>query len=377
MPVAFWIHGGGCLRGSGRIAPSALVARGLVVVSVQYRLGALGFLAHAGLTAESDTSGDWGFYDMIAGLKWVRRNIGRFGGDTERVMIFGGSSGASAVNALLASPLARGTFSRAAIQSNSLELGETPPLADAEAAGAVFASRVPCTGGAAEQVACLRATSATDIIHVPRAGLTPPLLLVIDDGQLETGDVALTIKKKGAGVPLIVGSNREEQSQSYLDQVPDDVDTFHQIVEADFPDLAGALLPLYPVDGYDSPIWALIAVESDAAYTCGVRRLADVAASAEGAQPVYRYLFTRGLNEFRAYHGLDEAFLFGEVDDAPAAEMQGYWARFAATGDPNGDGAVAWPPHTAANDDFLELGAVVQVGAGYHDAACDLLVPAY
>src|SRR5262249_61249012 len=133
-------------------------------VSVQYRLGALGFLAHAGLTAESGTSGDWGFYDMIAGLDWVRANVERFGGDSERVMIFGQSSGAGAVNVLLVSPLARGKFSRGVMQSNSIEPDETRPLAEAEAAGAILASRVPCAGADAEHVACLRAASGERLI---------------------------------------------------------------------------------------------------------------------------------------------------------------------------------------------------------------------
>jgi para-nitrobenzyl esterase len=377
LPVAFWIHGGGRVQGSGRIDPAALVAQGVVVVSVQYRLGAAGFLAHAGLTAESGTSGDWGFYDMIAGLRWVRANIARFGGDTERVMIFGESSGASAVNVLLVSPLARGTFTRAVMQSNSIEPDETRPLAEAEAAGATFASRVPCAGTDAEQVACLRATPAYGLVRTSHAGLTPPFLLAIDDGHVITGNIAETIHKKGAGVPLIIGSTREEESIDFLGQVPDDVDTLDQVAAADFPGLSDALLPLYPVASYDSPIWALIALESDGAYTCGVRRLADEAASAEEAQPVYRYLFTKSVDEFRAYHGLDVGFVFGDVVDPLATAMQGYWARFAATGDPNGGGAPVWPAHTAAADNFLELGDTIQVGSAYHDAACDLLVPPY
>jgi para-nitrobenzyl esterase len=377
LPVAFWIHGGGRVNGSGRIDPSALVAQGVVVVSVQYRLRAFGFLAHAGLTTESGTSGDWGFYDMIAGLRWTRANIERFGGDSERVMIFGDSSGASAVNALLVSPLARGTFSRALMQSNSIEPDETRPLAEAEAAGAIFASRVPCTGTDAEQVACLRSASVAALTTVPRADLTPPFLYAIDDGHVITGNIALTIKKKGAGVPLIVGSTRDEESIDFYGQVPDDVASFEAQARADFPTLADALLPLYPVADYDSPIWALIALESDGAYTCGVRRLADEAASAEDAQPVWRYLFTKSVDELGAYHGLDVDFVFGQLGDPLATAMQGYWARFAATGDPNGGGAVAWPQHTAANDNFLELGEPIQVGGAYHDAACNVFVPPY
>jgi para-nitrobenzyl esterase len=238
-----------------------------------------------------------------------------------------------------------------------------------------------CAGTDAEQVACLRALPADAIQAGP---IIPPMLRVIDDGQFVTGDVALTIEKKGAGVPVIVGSNREEQSFAYIDNpdFPDTEQTLEDTVRADVPTLADQLLPLYPVSDYDSPLWALVAVESDVAYTCGVRRFADVAASAKAAAPVWRYLFTYAPDELRAQHGAELDPLFGahppgDPEYALSELLKTTWIRFAATGDPNGPGTPDWPQHTAANDNFLVLDDPPSLGAAYHDAACDLIVPAY
>jgi para-nitrobenzyl esterase len=395
LPVAYWIHGGGRTRGDGQMLPHALASHGLVVVTIQYRLGALGYLGDRALTDESGTSGNWGFFDTIAGLHWVRRNIERFGGDKDRVMIFGQSSGGSAVNALLASPAARGLFASAAIHSNALPPGRTKSLAESETTGPDLAAQLGCTGTDEEQIACLRGRPAADILGAQLA--VPPLLFVIDDGVLVEGDVALTIKEEGAGVPLIIGSTREEDSRFLYSLRHITADQYAARVQADFPALAGRILPLYPTSDYDSPFWALVAVESDSDVTCNVRQLAQAASSAEDAKPVYRYLFTHSFEagtffpQFRAFHSADLPFIFGDfgvasplVDYTPTAaeltladQMQGYLARFAASGDPNGVGAVAWAPYTAQDDGFFQLDDTIAAGAGYHPAACDLFAPRY
>lgn len=387
-PVALFIHGGSRVAGDGQVLPPGLIQQGLVVVTIQYRLGALGYLGHRALTGESGTSGNWGFFDMIAALRWVQRNIRRFGGDPDRVLLFGQSAGGSAVNALLASPLAQGLFSRAAIESNALPPGRTHALAESESTGVALAQQLGCTGGDEEQLVCLRAAPAAAILAADLP--IPPLLYPIDDGLFLEGDVALTLEQQGAGVPLMIGSTREEASRSLRALTDATEPACSARARADFPAIADQLLPLYPVSAYDSPYWALVALESDAGTTCDVRQLAQAVSSAEGAQPVYRYLFTHAYEtgdywpRFRAFHGADLPFVFGDFrynlgDYAPTAaekalaqEVQGYYARFAAGGDPNGDGAVAWPPFTVDDDNLLLIDDAIALGSGYHAAACDI-----
>jgi len=396
LPVMVWIHGGSRQRGSGELAAHALAARGLVVVTINYRLGQLGFLGHPAMTAESGTSGDWGFYDMIAALRWVRRNVRGFGGDAGRVTVAGQSAGASAVDALLVSPLARGLFQRAIAQSNFVGPGDTRSLADAERTGRTFAATFGCAGDDAAQLACLRALPAADVAAGPLFELIPPLLDVVDDGRLVRGDVAATLRARGAGVPLLTGSTRDEAAAGFVDGDIDDAGDVVAQLESDFGELSERIAPLYPADDYPAPVWALIAAESDGQVTCGVQRLAAEAAAARNAPPVYLYLFSSTLEgrgeeaRLHAWHGADVAFVFGDwehpdvfpdggylatpADEALAEQIQGYWSRFVATGDPNGGGAVLWP-RLDASGRFLELDDVIAVGSAYHAAACDLFAP--
>ena len=387
LPVLIWIHGGSRINGSGRIPAHALAQRGMVVVTVQYRLGALGFLGHAGFTAESGTSGNWGLFDLVAALEWVRHEIDRFGGDPRRITLAGQSSGASNINAMLASPLSRHRFQGAVLMSNSIEPGETRPLAESEAAGADLAARLGCDGTDAEQVACLRALPA-DVLLSARLP-TPPVRFVIDDGFFVDGDVALTLKRHGAGVPVIIGGTRDEAATAH-DLTPIGADDFTAAVEAEFPTVADQILPLYPLASYASPLSALIAVESDGFSICLFRLLAQELSLAHRARPVYRYLFTHSvegdpsLAAFGAYHAEDIAFVFGDFEREfgdgyvpTAAElalsdsMQSAFARFVVTGDPG------WPAYSLSNDNFLQFDDSVALGSGYHAAACNILAPRY
>jgi para-nitrobenzyl esterase len=288
---------------------------------------------------------------------------------------------------MLASPLARHRFQGAILMSNSIEPGETRPLAESEAAGAGLATREGCAGTDAAQVACLRALSAEEILRIRLP--TPPVRFVIDDGFFVDGDVALTLKKHGAGVPVIVGSTRAEESLAH-DLTPITPDDFTAAVQAEFPALADQLLPLYPLADYPSPLAALIAVESDGFDVCLSRLLAEEFSLAHRAPPVFRYLFTHAvendpdLAQYGAYHGEDIAFVFGDFDDefapgyAPTPgelalkeAMQAAFTRFIQTGDPG------WPAYSVANDDFLQFDDAVSLGSGYHAAACNLFAPIY
>lgn len=386
LPVVIWVHGGSRVRGDGRVHAHDLARQGVIVVSIQYRLGSLGYLGYPGLTAESGTSGNWGFYDAVAALDWVAANIDRFGGDPHRITLLGQSSGASLVNILLASPLVRDRIQGAILMSNTVEPGDTHGLAESEATGTSLAPQLQCAGTDAQQVACLRSAKAASIVQAPFQ--SPPMLYAIDDGRLLHGDVALTLKKQGAGVPMMIGSTHDEISV-FLDVTPPITeDQFVAVVRADFPTVADRILPLYPVAAYASPLMALYAVESDAGVTCHVRRLAQVLSQAPDAAPVYRYFFTHVLENdaaqavLGAYHAEDLLFVFGDFNlfgaYAPTAaelrlagRMQKLWARFAAETNPG------WLAFTVANDNYLQLDDEIALKSGYHTVACDIFTPPY
>lgn len=388
LPVAVFLHGGGPFGSSLQYQPQALVAEGLVVVLVEWRLNVLGQLGHPGFTAESGTSGNWGDYDIVAALKWVRRNINRFGGDRERVFIFGQSGGAWKVATMLVSDLARGTFSRAGMESQAVDPRADLTLARSEALGVELAAQLGCTGTDAQQVACLRALPVDDLVGTELAGA---VLGSTIDGVLLTGETAAIIRARGAGVPLLIGSTHDEVSIDVRDATSSmTAGEYVAAITATFPNLYPQILALYPPG--DDPLRTYIAVLSDR-ITCKVRRFATAATSAARARPVYRYFLTHGLagNLYGAYHGIDldltfahwgeasyqgaydASFVPATVDLALAAQFRRDLAHFAAAGDPGGASAVPWPPFTPASDNFLEYGDPIAMGAGYQDAFCDLL----
>ena len=201
-----WIHGGGYVSGDGSgFLPDRLVARGVVVVTVNYRLGVLGFLAHPSLAAESPdrASGDYGLMDQQLALRWVRQNIARFGGDPGNVTLFGESAGGDSVQVQLASPTARGLFQRAIVESGGYS-GSQPSLATAEAAGASFAARIGCPS---QTAACLRHVPVSTLLaNQPYFDATPVI-----DGKLLTRSVTDAFARGLFNrVPVIEGSNHDE-----------------------------------------------------------------------------------------------------------------------------------------------------------------------
>ena len=206
QPVMVFFHGGGDVAGSSQNAPYGappppLATHGVIVVTAEYRLGALGFFVHPLLAEEGNgSSGNYGLMDQIAALKWVQRNIRNFGGDPERVMAFGQSSGAADVQALLTSPAAKGLFSRAGIESDAIPLNEVRPLEAAEADQAPLVGLVGC-GGVAEVLACLRAVPASVLVNNQFA---VPLEFTIEQRVLPEDPFAV-LQRDGTPVPLLLG----------------------------------------------------------------------------------------------------------------------------------------------------------------------------
>lgn len=395
LPVLFFIHGGGNVQGGTSASSSgvstydgALLAErtNAVVVTAAYRLGALGFLAHPALTAEAGTSGNYALRDQIMALQWVHDQIGAFGGDPSRVLVFGESAGAVNTCALYTSPAAAGLMSAALMQSGGCS---QPTLAARETQGEEKVAATDCAE--AEDVpACLRGLDAEalaalseDVISavgVPGGGGFGPAV----DGDLLPMDPMEAIEAGAQlNVPLVVGSNADETAM----WVPTLTEAqYNSYIESSFGRLSDEVLELYPVSDYDSPRWAWIALTTDGVFTCPARRIARAAAA---STPVYRYWFTKEAEgssgvAYGAFHGFELAYVFqtldrvvdatgydaSEADYAVEAAMGQAWAAFAAEGDPSA--AVDWPAYDPETDPALEFGEETGPVEGVRAAQCDL-----
>ena len=331
-PVMVWIHGGGFFAGFGgeeRHNGGPLTRKGVVVVTLNYRLGAFGFLAHPALAAESPehSSGNYGLLDQIEALEWVQRNIARFGGDPARVTIFGESAGGMSVGTLIGSPLARGLFQRAILESGT---GTTlmTRRADAEAIGVRIATALGVPGTGAAAASRLRQAPADSVLAVavrlaPNSG--SPILFPFIDGWVLPHPVDSAIASGSANVvPVIVGSNGDESQVVF---------------------------------GAPSRSFARLL-------------------TARGSR-AYLYLYTRVGDDsvsrrMGAYHSSEITFVFGRpaplqpiaghtpYDARLADAMSDYWTAFAASGDPNGQPALGrwprWPAYDPGTDAYMELG---------------------
>ena len=394
QPVMVFFHGGGNKRGSAQqpwFDHPQLAMRGAIVVTVDYRLGVLGFFAHPLLSIEGGgSSSNYGLMDQIAALRWVRDNIRAFGGDPERVMVFGQSAGSYDVQALLTSPAARGLFSRAGMESGSIPHGQLSELGAGEALSAPFVPRVGCAN-AQDELACLRAVPA-DVVVQNQTGI-PPVITI--EPRVLPRDPFDVLERNGSPVPLLIGTTSEETSPGDDPSVPIDVETYRNTIRAEFnpygPGVGNRILELYPASAYDTPKYALIAVHSDFYLTAEVQTLARAAAIGH-EQPVWRYLFTHrfendvNLNRLRAFHTAELFFVFGNLGNilgTPYAPTQAeidlsnrlmnYWIQFATYGNPNGIGPVEWHRYPGEGETMLQLDEPPIVMRGYHTRECSFL----
>jgi para-nitrobenzyl esterase len=381
-PVMVWIHGGAFQVGeSDDYDPTKLVTTGdVVVVTLNYRLGTLGFMAHPALSAESPSgiSGNYGILDQQLALRWVQDNIAAFGGNPKHVTIFGESAGGISVHAQLASPLAAGTFHRAIVESGAVF--QQPTLDAAEQQGTDFANTLGCTD---QTAACLRAVSVDDIIANQPVTLQSASPVI--DGVVLPIDLR-TAFKTGAfnRVPLIQGSNHDEMrlfvaigfdlaagpvtaanysaSTAALLGVPQSV--------------ADLLTPHYPLADYASPDLALSALATDAAFACNAAAADRYLA---GLVPTYAYEFNDTTAPelfvppvtfpYGAAHASELQYLFNLPSPLPPQPLDSdqqrlsdamvrYWTRFARTGRPTAPREPRWPrydPNAFPNGSMLSL----------------------
>jgi para-nitrobenzyl esterase len=377
QPVMVWIHGGGFRLGSGGDEAATLAPRGVVVVTINYRLGILGFLAHRALTKESPhgSSGNYGLLDQIEALRWVRRNIAAFGGDPGRVTVFGHSSGGSAVLDLLVSPLARGLFQRAVSQSGSLD--ESQRLADAESQGQETAARLGAPVG--DPLPALRAASAEQLLALA-AGRS---LVPVTDGWVLPESVPAAL---GAGrhddLPLLVGATGNEWANLALGfPPPKGREGYRALVQESGEPRKDRLLALYPAASDEEVLPAEIRFLTDRDFVCPARYLA-----AKRRGRTWLYLVTAPGTPgpagavLGAFHGVELRFLFNAEFGAPLGDvgrrvgeaMRRYWVRFATVGDPNQPGLPEWPAYEGTSPRHLELGEEVRPVAGLGRAGCDV-----
>jgi para-nitrobenzyl esterase len=372
-PVMVWIHGGALFLGeSDDYDPTKLVTReNVVVVTINYRLGLLGFLAHPALSAETsyNGSGDYGWMDQQAALKWVQRNIRFFGGDPDNVTIFGESAGGLSVHAQLASPGAAGMFDRAIIESGAYFLNTTP-LATAEGRGTGIANAVGCSD---QTVACLRAVPVEALLAAQGSGgftgnvdgkvLTQPILAALASGQFNQ-------------VPVMQGTNHDEWrlfvalNQEFVTG---------PLTEAQYPGAIASTLGVslgtaaflaaqYPVSNYPSPSIALGALGTDAIFACN-GRLSTRLMAQHVSTYAYEFndqdapqLFLPPVSfDYGAYHASEIQYILGvrPVVPAPALtadqtqlsdDMVSYWGRFARKANPNSAHTPNWAQYDPAAD---------------------------
>lgn len=385
LPVMVWIHGGGLSLGwSNQVGydGSAFASKGVVLVSINYRLGPLGYLAHAALSKESGgESGNYGFLDQIAALKWVNRNIAQFGGDPGNVTIFGESAGGTSVHAVMASPQAKGLLHRAIAESPWVTDTNIRPLS--EAAGLLASAETVGTGWAkamlgdgVEQTAeALRALDAGTIITRtaqggPLGGYEPHVTYGTDF-MPESSEDRYTAGKQN-DVPLIAGTNRNEGTMFMAFQPLTERAQFLELLKGTYGEHAEEVAKLYPSSNAEELKIQQDRFLTDTWFLRGTRRM--LLGMDNVSSPAFQYFFTRVNPEnpaWGAHHAAELGYVFNtlegesydDTDEALAALMIDYWVQFARTGNPNGGGRPAWPEFDGKKQEYLELGDEVTTGA--------------
>lgn len=399
LPVLVWIHGGGYTVGAASqplYDGEALARRGAVVVSMNYRLGPFGFFAHPALSKESEhhVSGNYGVLDQVEALRWVKRNVAAFGGDPDRATIFGESAGGGSVVCLMVSPLARGLFHSAIIESGVTNLARlhegSSNQPSAERAGAELAEKCGAPGGA--DAAALRKLTVNTLLKT-FPSLEVDMIKEISFRPLGGGHVAPIVDGyvildepsavfaagKESPVPLIIGHTRDEMSlflsSTPLPKTPAD---YQRRLDERFGATGAEINALYPAKDVKEIRNECFRLSTDIAWGAPTRTLARL--HAHNGYPTYRYVFSRGTKQFPlatlgAHHGCELAYVFGvgptakpDADDKKVIDLvQGYWINFAATGDPNGNALPKWPKFTAGSDTLVEIENGVDVREHYRE----------
>ena len=385
LPVMVWIHGGGFFGGAGsrpEYDGEALARRGVVLVTINYRLGALGFFAHPALARESarGVSGNYGLLDQIAALQWVRSNIARFGGNPAEVTVFGRSAGAYSVCLLTISPLAKGLFRRAIIQSLPLMFQPAVRLRAAEAQAAAMVS----------DVVALRSASADEILQqlapAPTLSTGMHFYPAVDGWAVPADPAGLVGTAQQAKAPVLIGYNADEGNFFQRD-APKSISGFQALLRAKFGEAAAeSILQHYPAASDAEAPTALARAFGDwellTSTVLTARAMARVT-------DVYVYQFSRVAPVSRrtwngAAHSAEIPYVFGHTtaaadfeprDRAVSETIAGAWVQFAKTGNPNGPGLPPWPSYRQPEYRYLNYSEETAAQSGFRETQIEFWKP--
>jgi para-nitrobenzyl esterase len=396
-----FVHGGGFVSGSGSDplydGSQLAKATGNLVVTLNYRLGALGFLSMAPPGGEQQGSaGNYGILDQIAALQWVHDNITTFGGDPSKVTLFGESAGGTSMFIHLASPQSRGLFSRMIIESAAMgpyDFPGTLSQSTADALGSSFAISAGCMDSTLA-LSCLRQTPVDTILNATPANGPPAAnqaywLPVIDGYVIPTDPIEAIVSGSFTKVPTLIGNNRNEGTLLLYDvhDLPTDEASYMAFEEAQAPGHGADIVLRYPITSYSgSYFYAASAALTDGMFVCPARRVAR--AIAASGTPTFRYDFThvvpRPEKDLGAFHTSELPFVFdnefcwfGPCVSLQPAEVplsraiMGYWGRMARTGDPNGAGAFEWPKYELTTEPEIVLDVVPTTESDLERSQCD------
>jgi len=410
LPVMVWIHGGGFVIGASSQSAydgERLASQGVVVVSLNYRLGIFGFLAHPALSKESPqgVSGNYGLLDMVAGLEWVKRNIGAFGGDPGNVTIFGESAGGSAVCLLMVMPQAQGLFQKVIAES---AWGMFAPISHLKEAwyGRMALEKFGETHGA--DLSALRSKSVAEVLKMAgapdmggdRADRGEAYLPVVDGVVLPDDPGRLFTSGKFAHVALIAGTNADEGTLLGGPPVHNLAD-LRKFAQKTFGAQTDGLLAVYPAASDADASEAAAHAVGDYEFLQGTRSILRAAAKAN--PKAFQYQFTRvnGIGrriKWGCFHASEVPYVFATLPDSVygttasfigdfsvdsdtyseqdmklSKTMSAVWVRFAKTGDPNGPGLPSWPVFTEAKESYLEFGDRITPGNALRKKQLDFL----
>ena len=371
IPVIVFVHGGGLTSGAGTYYDGEDLARkGAIVVTINYRLGVFGFLAHPDLTKESShhASGNYGLLDQIAALRWVRDNIASFGGDPNRVTAMGQSAGSWSVNLLMASPLAHGLFQRAIGESGG-QFGVIRALGEAEQAGAALMK-----SAGVDSIGALRKLPADAVQKAGRiSGAT------VDGWFLPSDVYTIFSAGKQNDVPLLLGSNAGEAVSPRLPNIT--ADALREEVHKNYGYQADAFFKLYPFNSDQEAKMAQLDSHRDELFGWPVLVWGRTQAQTGKSRVFYYHFEKKAPGPFTdaglaAPHGGELPYVFDwvngrartssawtEADRKLATTMSSYWIHFAATGDPNGKDVPEWPAYNPGSKSILIIGDTIASGA--------------